>query len=417
MSQLAGNGEHHVYKVASDVLSYDIAKLTAGNHYIGIEAIAWFCNNQGNIFADKMASGILEIGLANGIEKYSVALGTYELKKDGHIAPIFEKPVLADRNYRGGSINIKAIFTCVKNDTMITDILKSAANASLGIISGMVTTASVTGPATILTGASTELINGVSKVLMNKTVNSQPMFDYNGIEYSIQPDAIIGPETFILLHRGDNLDTAKLKVKKSGELLMPFYDNNILDDGAWILLRMRRSDEYSGYRDWFEDSRKLRARIKSLIDDFAAGFISQTDAQMQLKPSSTGDKTLLDEYFRIRSIIYFDGVLSEREAGLYVGTLKELIKNAIVAVNANDVKLFYTAIEVLKTAVQSGTNINVTVGKEFSEEVKGIVASRKYSISSDASIKRVTKIDSSETFSSMQYMPKSISECFKGIVV
>jgi hypothetical protein len=41
----AGKGEHRVYRVVPQDPN-DTGKLTAGNHYVGVEAVAWFINKE-----------------------------------------------------------------------------------------------------------------------------------------------------------------------------------------------------------------------------------------------------------------------------------------------------------------------------------------------------------------------------------
>ena len=56
----AGKGEHRVYRIV-DPVPGDTARLTAGNHYVGVDAVAWFINKESNWFADRMASGTLTL--------------------------------------------------------------------------------------------------------------------------------------------------------------------------------------------------------------------------------------------------------------------------------------------------------------------------------------------------------------------
>jgi hypothetical protein len=103
----AGQGEHRVYRVVPQDPN-DTGKLTARNHYVGVEAVAWFINKESSWFTDRMASGTLDIKLAGGLEHYQAALGTFELKRGSRIAPVFERPVIPDRNHRGGPITFGA---------------------------------------------------------------------------------------------------------------------------------------------------------------------------------------------------------------------------------------------------------------------------------------------------------------------
>jgi len=411
----AGQGEHHVYRIVLKDPS-DQGKLTARNHYIGVEAVAWYINKRSSWFTQRMASGTLDIKLSGGLEKYQAALGTFELASGAKTAPVFDKPVLNDRNYRGGPISFTAMLSAIKKDAVIGSMLKSAANASLGIVAGMVNAATLSGPPKILSAAGEDIINSVRKVLCDTGENREPIFDFTaGLEFTILPESIVGPQTFLLLHRGAALNDADLTVRTTGQLLMPFYNNEVLDDGAWLLLRVRRSDEYSGVREWFDDARKLQGRIKSLVDDVAAGFLTKEDGLAQLKPSSTGDKTLLDEFFRLRSVINNDGVLTEREAGLYVGQLYTAILAAKKAIGSdqNPPQMFTDVIKSTSQALSQGRRIGGMLGEAFEEQVSSVAKLRSFSIVADTNPRRIANLSGDEVFKSMQYMPKALERSLK----
>jgi hypothetical protein len=204
-----------------------------------------------------MASGTLDIKLAGGLEIYQAALGTFELKGGSKTAPVFDRPVLPDRNYRGGVLTFAASLTAIKKDTAIAGLLKSAADASLGVAAAMVDTATLAGPTRLLAAAGSDIIGGV-RSLLNTGEKREPLFDFSGLEFTLRADDIMGPRLYLLLHRGTELDEQQLQVQKSGQLQLPFYGTAPLDDGAWLLLRVRRSDEYSGgVRDWFDATRSF----------------------------------------------------------------------------------------------------------------------------------------------------------------
>src|SRR5438552_1887194 len=107
MATEAGNGDHHVYKIVPNS-DPNAAKLTPGLHYLGVDAVAWFINKQNSWFANRMASGTLQITLSSGLETYHCALGTFELKGGAKTAPVFDAPMLPDRNFIGGPITFNA---------------------------------------------------------------------------------------------------------------------------------------------------------------------------------------------------------------------------------------------------------------------------------------------------------------------
>jgi len=137
MATEAGKGEHHVYCILPQTPT-DQNSIKKNENYVGIDAAAWFINKDDSWLSKFMASGTLEIGLAGGLEKYQVALGTFELRGGAKTAPVFNKPVLPDRNYRGGPVTLTASLTAIKSDTVVAGMLKSAGNASLGVVAGMV---------------------------------------------------------------------------------------------------------------------------------------------------------------------------------------------------------------------------------------------------------------------------------------
>jgi hypothetical protein len=193
--------------------------------------------------------------------------------------------------------------------------------------------------------------------------------------------------------------------------MMPYYDNAPLEDGAWLLLRLRRSDEFSGVRSWFIDTAKLRSKVKSLVDDVKAGLITKDDGLAQLKPSGTGDKTILDEFFRLRSIIYSDGVLSVREAGAQVGLLYATIVAAKDAIKKLNPEILTATISSISASLGRGESVDGEVGQAFAEQVALVANLRKASIVKDTTPSRIARLSGDELFSTMQYLPKTLQRC------
>ena len=193
MATEAGRGEQHVYKIVPKGGS-DQAKLTAGNHYVSVDAVSWFINKQDLWFAERMASGTLDIKMSGGTENYPVALGVFNLLAGARIARVFEKPALVDRNYRGGPIFLSVVFSSVRKDAAIGDMLRSAASASLEIVEGMVETAAVSGPTGILAAASRDITGNVQKMLADPVLKRDAFVDVPGMEYYLRPEAMVGPE-------------------------------------------------------------------------------------------------------------------------------------------------------------------------------------------------------------------------------
>ena len=71
------------------------------------------------------------------------------------------------------------------------------------------------------------------------------------------------------------------------------------------------------------DIKKTETFVKAMnaFEDVKAGLITENNGLAQLRRSRLGDKTILDEFFRLRSIICSDGAISRREAAAQVGLL------------------------------------------------------------------------------------------------
>jgi hypothetical protein len=379
----AGSGEHHVYRIVPAGTADNI-KLTANKHYVGIDAVAWYINKSSGWFTDRLASGTLELRLASGLEKYQAALGTFELKDGAKVAPVFDRPVLPDRNYVGGTLGLNASLTAIKNDTVVGGMLKSAAAASLGVVAGMVQTASLAGPAKILASAGEDLIGGVKRVLTDTAANREPLFDFSGLDYTLQPDVVTAPKVYLLLHRGAALNEAELSVKQSGLMVLPYSGGQMLDDGAWLLLRLRRSDVYSGVRDWFDKARALRGKIDSLVSDVDNDVTPKADALKRLQPSGTGDATIFDEFAQLRSIIINDGVLSESEASVNVAQLAAVIAAARKAIAAHSAEQFKIAVVDLRNGLRRGVSVKGPIAKAFVTELHSFIGERRALVSATA---------------------------------
>jgi hypothetical protein len=423
MATEAGKGEQHIYKIVPPAGS-DQAKLTAGCHYVSIDAVSWFINKQALWFSERIASGTLDIKMSAGAENYPVALGVFNPPAGARTARVFEKPILADRNYRGGPLSISAVFSSVKRDAASIATLKSAASASLSVVEGMIETAAISGPAGILAAAGREITGAVLKFLADPILKRDAFLDFSGMDFYLRPEAMVGPEIFVLFHRGAELKEAGLSVKtgvdrdkpgltskRLSDTLIPYYESAPLEDGAWLMIRIRRSDEYSGMRAWYTDAARLRNRVKSLVDDVKAGSIAKDDGLAQLKPSGTGDQTVLDEFFRLRPIIYNDGVLSEREAGAQVGLLYTAIMAAKDAIKKVNPELLTSAFSRVSASLSKGKSVDGEIGEAFAEQVALVANVRKSFIARDTSPSRIAKLTGEELFSTMQYLPKTLERC------
>ena len=400
----AGKGEHKVYRVYG-APSPDIAKLTANNHYLGVDAVAWAVNKEDSFFSDRMAAGTMEIVLASGEESFQVALGSFQIKGGAKIAPVFGQPVLPDRSYRGGPLQFTAFLTVTRKDSAIASLLKGAADASLGVVAGMVQTASLTGPALALSGAGAALVGGVRTMLKDSNPHQEPLFDFSGLRFALQPSDFVGPELYLLLHRGALLDETQLTVSKVGETYLPMWRGKLLEDGAWLLLRLRRSDEYSGVRQWYEEARAVRAAIDDVVADARSELITKDQALAQLTPSTTGDKTVADKYLRLRDVISRDGVLCEREARGHVTQLRVRFEAARAAVAGQAQGKYEDTISKILSQLRQGDIVPGSLGNAVLEEAQSMAAMRSQATIPDTLLRRVGARTPSDVFASMKFIP------------
>lgn len=403
----AGKGEHKPYKILPTIFE-DNAELQARKHYIGVDAVSWYINKKTSWFTKRMASGTLEIKLANGLEKYSAALGTFALQGGAKFAPIFQRPVLADRNFRGGSITFTVNLTAVKKNTTVGGLLQNAANVSLGIAAGMVETASLVGPGKLLSAASEELVNGVKSILNTPSDGHESIFDDHGLEITVQAEDVIGPSIYLLFHRGSPLEDSKLSVESHGELLMPMYNGTVLDDGAWLLIRIRRTDEYKNVRPWFDDARQLRGLIDDLVHDVSDGIIEVDKAINELSLSKSGDHTLFDKFISLRTIIRNDGVLTEREATSYVFQLRNLLNIAKIDIEKGKTEHdLRKEINDITNKIISGESLPDSVSFAMQEEASSLMEIRNKTLISSIHEKDFPDLSGTELLRTMQYVPNS----------
>ncbi|MEW6114146.1 MAG: hypothetical protein AB1664_18575 [Thermodesulfobacteriota bacterium] len=402
----AGNGDHHVYLIRPRDPS-DQIKLTPGSHYVGVDAVAWFINKKSSWFTDRMASGTLDIRLSNGLEKYQTALGTFELKGGARVAPVFERAVLPDRNYVGGVITLAASLISLKKNTVLGGLLKSAASASLGIVAGMVQTATVNGPAKLLMAAGEDLISGVKRVLAEDAEEREPLFDFSGLEYNVAADLIVGPEVFVLFHRGDELKEEDLSIRPRGQLLLPFLRDSVLEDGAWLLLRLRRSSEYSGVREWYAEARELRAKIDALVQDVATDVVTKQDALKRLRPGNAGDTTVYDDFIRLRTIISRDGVLSELQAKLYVGNLNAVLAAARKAITEHSAQPYHESSKEIRRSLLQGQPIPGAIGKAFTDGAVSVELMRR-GASPKKKARATLSVSNKDLFEQISSLPNAV---------
>jgi hypothetical protein len=376
MGTSAGKGEHHIYRIKTSADDTKDKGLEAEKHYLGIDAVAWFINKESSWFSSRMASGTLDITLAGGLERYQAALGVFDLAGGAKTAPVFDRPILPDRRYRGGPIVVSASLSGAKKDTALSSMLKSAAGASLGVLSGMVQTATIVGPAKLLEAAGQDLVSGVKKVLSESAEKREPLFDFAGLELSIQPGELGHDETYFLFHRGTELNSNKLTVDRNGQLFVPVLGSQPLDDGAWLLLRFRKSTEYSGVREWFDVATRWRNKLAALVDDVGFKIVSKDAALKRLRPTTSGDQTLFDEYSQLRTMVITDGVLTEAEASTRAGLLRAALQATVNAVQSDAPRHLTAHLKVLRDELMSGKTPGGEAGVAFLDGAASVSAER-----------------------------------------
>jgi hypothetical protein len=405
----AGKGNARVYRIAPDSPT-DSAQIKARKHYVGIDAAAWFVNKSDSWFSKKTVSGTIQIKMSGGNETYNVGMGTFELRGGIKIAPIFGKPILPDRNYLGGSFTITCTLSAIKQDTVISSMLKSAGDASLGVVAGMVDTASLAGPSKLLSAAGSSLVGSVRDILTETGPDREELFTSSGVAYTLRPEELTGSHIYLLLHRGEALDESSLKVGQSGELEMPFYNNAELQDGAWVLLRIRRSDEYSGVREWYDDVKGLRNRISNLLDDTAAGFRTRQDALSEFTPTAAGDKTIADAFATVRSRIQNDGVLCERQASVFVGNLRQRIVAAIKAIKIGQYNTAEEEVAAATRTISDGRSPGGEMESVFVEEVTALSNVRRSTLVKDIDPASLGDLSPANVFDEMRFVAGTFAE-------
>ncbi|MBC7930588.1 MAG: hypothetical protein H7Z38_08460 [Rubrivivax sp.] len=347
---IAGSGEHRPYMVSHQP---DDVPLAAQEHYLGVDAVSWYVNKESGWFTNRMATGILTILLAAGEEKYDVSLGMYELQAGAKVAPIFNRPVLPERVFRGGTVTLRAQLNGIAKDTRVAKLIKSTASATLGVVGGMVQTASAVGPYAPLAAAGGVLIGGLREIFDNSDEKLR-LFDPDGMEVTFRANQILSAETYLLLHRGASLNRDKLEVTTGGDVPMVLHHGEPLLDGVWLLLRIRRVSEYPIERGWYQQFRKWTSDIVGLVDDVKNGVMARDAAMAALSPGSEAAPTAYDVYRRLRDQILNDGVLTQAEATGYAGTLSNYRRLAVSAIQNTQYDTFFKGVRNLRAGLEEG---------------------------------------------------------------
>jgi hypothetical protein len=363
----AGVGEHRAYAIVP--ADGEPLALTADRHYLGVDAASWFVNASSSWLKDRMAAGTLTISLASGDEKYEVALGLYELREGARVAPVFDRPVLPERVFRGGTITVKALISGVARDTRLAGLIKSTAAASLGVVGSMVQTAGTAGIQAPLAQAGAALVGGVRELLETGDQKLQ-LFDPSGLELTLRGDQVLAREQFLLFHRGASLNRTRLSVTDDGEVATPCYDGDPLEDGVWLLLRLRRADEYPIERPWLQSMRQWMTRLSGLVDDVRNAAVAAETALRALSTiAAPGDTaTMYDAYRKVRDEVLGDGALTQVEASCYAGSISALLNCAVTAIREQRFDSYAEEVAHLSAGAKSGEPPDPTAEQAFRRE-------------------------------------------------
>ncbi len=371
----AGKGEHHYYPLASPTADRrDDAAIAPRRHYLGVDAVRWYVNKQGNFFQNRMASGTVRLSVAD--ESYQVGIGIYELQGQARTAPVFDRPVLPNRLFRGGRLSLRVFVGAIEQDTLLGGLVRDMASASLDVVAGAVGLATATGPEAILLAAGSSLINGLEKIL-REGKRPVTVFDPGGVDITLTADQIRGSQTYILVHRGMPLAKSELAVlsDQQGDLEV-MYKSRPLDDGAWVLFRLRREDRFGSPRPWEDAARQSRSALDDLVERLILRGVTLEKAQEQLVPKNADPPTVADKAMAVVAQIQADHVLTESEVALRAGELTSMLELAQYALSQGTPQLYRAERTQLLESLATGRRPGPLVARLFDREAKRIAASR-----------------------------------------
>lgn len=359
----AGVGEHEATII---LMSDDKTPLTLHKHYLRIDAVRWFVNQEAGWFTDKIVTGTLSIKIEPG-ESYNVTLGVYELKGGAKIAPVFGRTVLPARAFRGGPITVQAVISGVAESNGVGKVLQGVADAALGVVGTMVQTATLTGPSKVLGEAGGALVGGV-RDLLNAQGNSLRLFDpKTGIDKTIQPTDFRGPRMYLLLHRGTKLEPNKLAITGEEGAEVLFYEDRELEDGVWLLLRFQRLTEYPVEPSWLPKFRGWIQSVRHLADSWEDNLLTQKAARAKLTGGGEGSESVYDVYRDLTAVILSDGLLTAAESGSYLAALRAVWRLAIKLVDRGERAEFDNAMTRLGGGSIADAEIRTAVAKALLE--------------------------------------------------
>lgn len=379
----AGEGDHHIYYPLKGPVGNpaDTAPFEARKHYVGIDAVRWYLNKQGNVLHKRMASGTFEIILEN--ETYTGGLGTYELERQARTAPVFDLPILNNRVFRGGRITIKVYVKAIEEDKLLGSLLRDMSKASIDVLAGAISAATATGPLGALLTVGNNLVGGVKKILEE---GSRPLtvLEPSGVCLNVPLTNLKGAQNYVLIHRGAVLKQDGLEVTKQGAVVDVLYQGQPLQDGAWILLRLRREDSYGDPRPWDKAAEEAREAIDGLLDSVRLGSASLDTAQKALSPGAPGSPSVYDKVMSVVSQVRADYALAERETIKIAGSLTGLLGVAKKAIEDNKVSIYYKAREEAMKSLADGYKPSGIIGAALKNEALFVSLERAPSLKDKA---------------------------------
>ncbi len=352
----AGHGDFAQYKPWVDGTRQEPGTpLRATQDYVQVSAARWWVNRDSSFWRDRTASGTSQIVLGN--ERYEVALGTYELKDGAHTAPVFGRTILPTRRYPGGGLAIKLVVGIIGRNTMLASVLSDMAEASLQVVEGAISTATAAGPSAILGAAGTSLIGSVKNVLKSDD-QGEEVFSEGGQELTIDADKVCDGDTWYLYHRGTSLVQDHLDVRTDDSPIPKvFYDGNELEDGAWVLLRLRRPATYDRERPWWNDSQRAVNEISELIARWKLERLGKAEALAEIGRGTSTNTTVGDRVFEVVYAIDSDFALTEIDQTQARGILLGLLDAAQQAIRAKDASIYEQAHEAMHKTATAGQPI------------------------------------------------------------
>lgn len=353
MSDLAkaGEGNPHKYTKIVDT-SQKAPQYEPDKHYIGVDAVVWFVNGQKNFFTERMVAGTIEVTL-NG-QTFPVVLGQYELKGGQQVAPIFDRALITSVPYRSGNIVINAVIQGNRQNTMAGTLLKQMAAATITAVAGVVSLETGGVGAAALAAAGGVLVKGAQQVLSDN--NDKKVSIFSPFEVTIHPtEELRGAQSYILLHKGtDGLDATKFKIMSEDQGTDVYYNESPFRDGAWLLIRIRRSDIYIGDpRPWLSDVDNVKSDFDQLIDSWQNGQLTVEEVKKNLVKSENETPTVADKVGIVSRRIRADNALILTDRRKYAGVLRAYLQSAIAAAAANDPKKYTEAVFAIDGAVKS----------------------------------------------------------------